>query len=100
MGPLDAEEDEVAGVDGDDDRRRERGAEARLRAFVEAVLVSCGVREADAATAAKVLVIADVRGIDSHGVARLNAYCSMMRAGTINPRPNIRIVRELSLIHI
>jgi LDH2 family malate/lactate/ureidoglycolate dehydrogenase len=65
-----------------------------LQAFVSSVLVTCGVNEDDAATAAKVLILADLRGIDSHGIARLRAYFNMLREGIINPRPNIRIVSE------
>ena len=36
----------------------------------------------------------DLRGIDSHGVARLHTYFDMLAFGRINPRPNIRVVRE------
>lgn len=41
------------------------------------------------------LVTADTWGIDSHGVARLPAYFEMLRRGLINPRPQIKTVREL-----
>ena len=65
-----------------------------LRKFVTSVLEKMGVDNAAAQTAADVLVLADLRGIDSHGVARLHAYCVMLRDGTMNPRPNVRVVRE------
>ena len=42
-----------------------------LKAFTRAVFIRLGVPEPDAATAADVLAFADLRGIDSHGVARL-----------------------------
>ena len=67
---------------------------SKLRAFVSDVLKTFGVPAADADTAADVLILADLRGIDSHGVARLNAYCHMFAKGTINPKPNVRVVRE------
>jgi LDH2 family malate/lactate/ureidoglycolate dehydrogenase len=40
------------------------------------------------------MVEADLRGADSHGVIRLPLYLRRLRAGGINPRPRIRIVRE------
>jgi len=44
--------------------------------------------------AAEVLSLADVRGIDSHGVARLHTYFEMLTLGRINPHPAVKIVRE------
>src|SRR5437868_3397600 len=67
----------------------------RLREFTARVFERLGVPPADAATAADVLAAADLRGIDSHGVARLHSYFDMLAAGRINPRPNVRVVREL-----
>ena len=34
----------------------------------------------------KVLLLADLRGIDSHGIARLHAYFEMLVGKVINPR--------------
>ena len=65
-----------------------------LRKFTAAVFERCGCTKDDANTAAATLVLADLRGIDSHGVARLKAYYNMLKSGTINARPNITIVRE------
>ena len=65
-----------------------------LEAFAAAVFVSHGVPTEDAATAARTLVLADLRGIDSHGIARLRAYHRMLQEGLINARPKIRIVSE------
>ena len=48
----------------------------------------------DATTAATVLISADLRGIDSHGVARLSGYLRLWEAGRINSKPNIRVVHE------
>lgn len=66
----------------------------RLHEFSVRVFCACGVPETDATTAADILATADLRGIDSHGIARLSAYHEMLTAGRINPRPNISIVRE------
>lgn len=53
-----------------------------------------GCPEPDAHLAATVLVAADMRGIDSHGVARLSGYVRLWEAGRINPNPEIKIVHE------
>ncbi|WP_250632019.1 Ldh family oxidoreductase [Rhodoflexus caldus] len=66
----------------------------RLRAFTIETFLYFGVPLADAELAAEVLAAADLRGIDSHGVARLHTYFDMLQLGRINPKPNIRIVRE------
>jgi L-2-hydroxycarboxylate dehydrogenase (NAD+) len=65
-----------------------------LRNFSTEVFMHFGVSEADARQAADVLAKSDLRGIDSHGVARLHTYFDMLELGRINPRPNIKIVRE------
>lgn len=66
----------------------------RLREFSVRVFVACGVPEEDAGLAADVLASADLRGIDTHGVARLAQYVEMFQQGRINPRPAIQVVRE------
>jgi LDH2 family malate/lactate/ureidoglycolate dehydrogenase len=69
--------------------------ESRLKAFVVTALTKAGVTPADAAIVADVLVAADLRGVESHGVARLDAYyVSRIRAGQIAAKPNVQTVRE------
>jgi len=65
-----------------------------LRRFSSRVFERFGVPEEDAELAAGVLASADLRGIDSHGVARLKTYVDMLELGRINPRPRLSIVRE------
>ena len=65
-----------------------------LKDFTTKVFLHFGVPEADAIQAADVLSKADVRGIDSHGVARLKTYVDMFTIGRINPRPKLKITRE------
>src|SRR5262245_23968043 len=67
----------------------------RLAEFSARVFRHFGVPEADAQQAALVLAASDLRGIDSHGVARLHTYFDMLTLGRINPRPQVRIVRQL-----
>ena len=47
-----------------------------------------------AATATTALLAADVRGIDSHGVARLSGYVRLWQAKRINATPGIQVVHE------
>lgn len=65
-----------------------------LREFTHEVFIRMGCSLEHAAKASEVLLSADLRGIDSHGVARLSGYVRLWEAGRINPKPNIRIVHE------
>lgn len=44
--------------------------------------------------AADVLAYSDEHGIDSHGIARLKTYFDLLKAGRINPQPEVKIIRE------
>lgn len=66
-----------------------------LHEFVVQVFEKLNVPSEDAETAANVLVQSDLRGVDSHGVARLGRYyVSGLQMGIINPRPEIKVVKE------
>jgi L-2-hydroxycarboxylate dehydrogenase (NAD+) len=65
-----------------------------LLSFTIAIFTRIGCPEADARTAAIALLSADLRGIDSHGVARLIGYVRLWEAGRANTKPNIRIIHE------
>jgi LDH2 family malate/lactate/ureidoglycolate dehydrogenase len=65
-----------------------------LREFSTRIFLHFGVPNADAAQAADVLASADLRGIDSHGVARLTSYFELLNEGLINPTPKIKILRS------
>lgn len=67
----------------------------KLETFVATVLKTVGVAPDDSRVVAEVLVASDLRGIESHGVARLESYyVSRIRAGKLNANPAYRIVRE------
>jgi len=66
----------------------------QLYSFTESVFLAMGCSAKDATTATKVLIAADLRGIDSHGVARLSGYVRLWEAGRINATPNLSIVHE------
>jgi L-2-hydroxycarboxylate dehydrogenase (NAD+) len=65
-----------------------------LFSFTKNVLLSIGSTETDAETAATVLLSADLRGIDSHGVARLSGYLRLWEAARVKAQPVVRIVHE------
>jgi len=65
-----------------------------LREFTREVFIHMGCSLEHAALASEVLVSADLRGIDSHGIARLSGYVRLWEAKRINTKPNIRIVHE------
>ena len=65
-----------------------------LREFTTAVFEHFKVPHNDAVLAADVLAYSDEHGIDSHGIARLKTYYDLLKAGRINPNPEISIVRE------
>ena len=66
----------------------------QLAEFSKRTFMHFGVPEDDAQLAAEVLAASDLRGIDSHGVARLHTYFDMLDIGRINPKPELSIVRE------
>ncbi|MXV17001.1 Ldh family oxidoreductase [Hufsiella ginkgonis] len=69
-------------------------SENNLRSFTTSIFLQIGCSEAHASLAADVLLRADLRGIDSHGVARLAGYVRLWEKGRINATPDITIVHE------
>ncbi|MFT3980238.1 MAG: Ldh family oxidoreductase [Ferruginibacter sp.] len=62
--------------------------------FSRSVFEKIGCPPAEAAEAAKVLLSADLRGVDSHGVARLSGYIRLWEANRVNAAPSIKIIHE------
>ncbi len=66
-----------------------------VEAFMQAGFEAIGVPSSEAAVCARVLVAADKRGVDSHGVGRYKPiYLDRIWAGTQNPKTNFEVVRE------
>jgi L-2-hydroxycarboxylate dehydrogenase (NAD+) len=65
-----------------------------LFTFTKSVFQKIGCSGAHADTATKTLLSADLRGIDSHGVARLSGYVRLWEAKRINATPDIKIIHE------
>jgi LDH2 family malate/lactate/ureidoglycolate dehydrogenase len=57
--------------------------------LVRSLLLAHNMPEDAAATVARCLVSADLRGVDTHGIARLPGYLDRLRRGLINPRPSL-----------
>ena len=67
---------------------------SQLWQFAHDVFISIGCPPGQAKQAADVLLSADLRGIDSHGLARLSGYVRLWEGKRINSTPNLRIVHE------
>lgn len=66
----------------------------QLRTFTTAVFKKMGCTNEDADLAADVLIRSDLRGVDSHGVARLSGYVRLWEKNRINAKPHITIAHE------
>ncbi len=66
----------------------------QLFQFVSNAFIKMGCNNENASLATKVLLAADFRGIDSHGVARLSGYIRLWEAGRIKANPTISITHE------
>lgn len=67
---------------------------ASLSAFTMKVFLKMGCPPPEAEQATEALLSADIRGIDSHGIARLSGYVRLWEAKRVNARPGIRILHE------
>ena len=67
---------------------------SRLFEFTEQVFQKIGCSKQEASTATKTLLSADLRGIDSHGVARLSGYVRLWEAKRVNATPDIKVIHE------
>lgn len=73
---------------------------AALRAAVAGLFESVGVPAAEADGIAEVLVFADLRGVESHGVQFAPRYVRGLARRLINPRPAVGVVRERGAIAV
>ena len=79
--------------------KEKTGAETRvsttqLTAFATRAFIAAGLPADDAQAVAGLMVEADLRGSDTHGVIRLPLYMRRLRAGGINAKPNIRVIGD------
>lgn len=66
----------------------------QLFEFAKSVFQKIGCSPEHAGTAAKTLLSADLRGIDSHGIARLSGYVRLWEVKRVNATPDIKIIHE------
>ena len=66
----------------------------QLYDFTYAVFTQMGCNKQDAGDASKALLSADLRGIDSHGIARLSGYIRLWEVKRVNATPHIKIIHE------
>lgn len=66
----------------------------QLLSFAENIFLKIGCSKKDAKVASESLLIADVRGVDSHGAARLSGYVRLWEAKRINANAEIKIIHE------
>ncbi|WP_062207643.1 Ldh family oxidoreductase [Streptomyces sp. NBRC 109706] len=57
--------------------------------FATRLLTAHALPDEDARTVARCLIEADLRGVDTHGLVRLPGYLRRLRAGLVNPRPEL-----------
>ena len=67
---------------------------SRLENFSLAIFKEIGCPEDHAGLATEVLLRADLRGIDSHGIARLSGYVRLWEKKRVNSSPFIKVVHE------
>lgn len=65
-----------------------------LRDFTLTVFSKIGCPPDQCKLATEVLLNADLRGIDSHGIARLSGYIRLWEAKRVNATPEVKIVHE------
>lgn len=68
---------------------------ARLEAAVAGIFAGLDVPAQDAATVAHYLVLADLRGVGTHGISRIPVYADRLRRGLVRARPDIRVTHPM-----
>src|SRR5262249_15367619 len=69
-------------------------AAGQLETLATRIFAALGVPEGDAAWVGRLLVRANLRGHDSHGVIRIPQYVGSIRKGDTNPRPALTVLAE------
>jgi L-2-hydroxycarboxylate dehydrogenase (NAD+) len=67
---------------------------AQLSAFTKSVFLAIGCNEDAASVATGCLLRADLRGVDSHGIARLIGYVRLWEVNRANTAPDLKIIHQ------
>lgn len=71
-----------------------------LKEICTGLLQAVSIDRKDAEKAADVIVCAELRGISSHGIARLPAYLKRISMGLINARPDIKLFSKYDTVAV
>ncbi len=71
-----------------------------LLAFMQRIFEALEVPPDDARKVAEGLTWANLRGIDSHGLIRVPSYVARLDQGLVNPRPQMKIVKDLPAVMV
>jgi LDH2 family malate/lactate/ureidoglycolate dehydrogenase len=66
----------------------------QLRDTITEIFLRLGVSQAEASREAEILVDADLRGVDTHGMLLVPRYVAKFQGGAYNPRPTYTVVSE------
>ncbi len=66
----------------------------KLVEFIARALAAAGIPPEDANQVAALMAESDARGGDAHGVFRLPQYVKQIQSGAVNPRPDIRVLKD------
>jgi LDH2 family malate/lactate/ureidoglycolate dehydrogenase len=66
--------------------------------YAAAILRKLDVPALDARTVAECLILADLRGVDSHGLIRLPVYVRRVQANAVKAKPDIQVERRFASV--
>lgn len=68
--------------------------EAVLTDWIRQILIGSGLDQEQAQMISEHLVLANLRGVDSHGISKIDVYCKRLEKGVVNKKLNFRIAKE------
>ena len=74
--------------------------QASLHRFAADIFTGAGIKDDMACQWADVLVWANLRGVDSHGVMRIPRYVDLIKSGAINSSPKMTLEKEAGAIAV
>ena len=71
-----------------------------LQEFVQALFAQAGLSADAAASVARALVWADLRGIDTHGISRIGSYMALLDKGVMKAQPTWRVLHDTPAVQV
>lgn len=62
--------------------------------FISEILTKAGITYSDSQLVAKSLTLANLRGVDSHGILRLPVYAKRIKLGLMDKQDKIKVIKE------